>query len=84
MRVRYSRQAGQDASVRDYDVRTQEKPRARWVHQGVVSAFGERNSDWAALGTSATAWTSYRATRTAAVADMLAGRTFQDAARESR
>ncbi len=76
MKVRYSRQpAGTDKSLRDYDVRTQDKPRARWVHRGVVSSFGP---DWAALGTDACAWTAYRATRAAAVADMLAGRTYQD------
>lgn len=76
MRVRYSRQpAGADKSLRDYDVRTQDKPRGRWTHRGLVSSFGP---SWAALGTSATAWTAYRATRAAAVADLLAGRTFLD------
>ena len=78
MKVRYSRHADQGKSVRDYDVRTQDKPRGRWAHRGVVSAFGARNSQWAALGSDARAWTSYRPTRTLAVADMLAGRTFQD------
>jgi hypothetical protein len=78
MRVRYSRRPGQDADGRDYEVRTQERPRARWVRRGLVSGFGARNSQWAALGDDAPAWTRYRATRAAAVADMLAGRTFLD------
>lgn len=74
MKVRYSRRpAGQDRSLRDYDVRTQDKPRARWVHRGLVSSYGP---EWAALGDGACAWTCYRATRAEAVADMLAGRTF--------
>jgi hypothetical protein len=81
MKVRYSRRTDQAGDVRDYDVRTQDKPRGRWTHRGLVSGFGP---SWAALGDSAPAWTSYRATRDKAVADMLAGRTFQDAEGETR
>jgi len=77
MRVRYSRCPGLDAGVRDYVVRTQERPRGRWARRGLVSRYGP--DYWAALGDGARAWTCYRATRAGAVADMLAGRTFPDA-----
>lgn len=80
MRVRYSRCPGLHAGVREYVVRTQEKPRGRWAHRGIVFGFGARSSQWAALGDGARAWTRYRSTRAGAVADMLAGRTFLDVA----
>lgn len=59
-----------------YDVQIQDQPRGRWRHVGRVARFGA--GDWAALGEGAPAWTAYHPTRQAAVADMLAGRTFLD------
>jgi hypothetical protein len=78
MRVRYRRvyHLSQDRRVRDYLVRTQDKPRGRWAVRGLVSGFGPGPRPWMALGDGAAAWTRYRATRAAAVADMLAGRTW--------
>jgi hypothetical protein len=83
MRIRYSRTDKQtDKRVRDYSVRTQDKPRGRWAVRGVVTATDscvrETDTDWTALGVNASAWTARRRTRAAAVADMLAGRTFLD------
>ena len=75
MRVRYSRINGQAAAGRDYTVRVQAKPRGKWTVIGRVTAFGPV---WAALGVNAEAWTAYKDTRAAAVADMLDGRTFLD------
>jgi hypothetical protein len=75
MRIRYRLRPATAAGVPDYDVLTQERPRARWHQAGMVSRYGR---SWAALGTDASAWTRYRATRSQAVADMLAGRTFLD------
>lgn len=78
MKIRYRREASRGGNARDYQVRTQEAPRGRWVYRGIVSGFGSGPTDWAALGDGAAAWTAYRPTRSAAVADMLAGRTFKD------
>ena len=74
MKIRY-RRAGSGPD-RDYTVQTQDRPRGRWVAAGMVSRFGP--GAWAGLGAGATAWTSYRPSRAAAVRDMLAGRTFYD------
>ncbi|MBO0820634.1 MAG: hypothetical protein J2P26_07255 [Nocardiopsaceae bacterium] len=63
-----------------YDVDVQDRPRAQWQYAGRVARYGER--DWAALGDGAQAWTAYHPTRQAAVADMLAGRTFLDRQRD--
>lgn len=76
MKIRYRLRPATAPEVRDYDVLTQERPRARWQQAGMVSRFGD--GSWAALGTDASAWTRYRARRGQAVADMLAGRTFLD------
>ena len=73
MRIRYRRR---DDGEREYDVLTQDQPRARWQEAGRVTGFGEPPA-WAALSTGAPAWTDYRTTRQAAAEDMLAGRTFQ-------
>ncbi len=63
-----------------YDVQVQDEHRGRWRHVGRVARFGQ--GDWAALGAKAPAWTTYHPTRHAAVAEMLAGRTFLDRMRE--
>lgn len=83
MKIRYCRRTGQVAAVRDYDVRVQGKPRGRWVTAGMVSGFGSGGT-WAALGASANAWTAYRTTRSEAVRDMLAGRTYLSTERDAR
>jgi hypothetical protein len=76
MRVRYQHRTGQDMTVRDYNVLTQDRPRGRWTAAGWVSGFGSGPGGWAALGTGASAWTAYRTSRGEAVRDMLAGRTY--------
>ena len=65
----------------EYAVQTRAGKGARWTCAGRVARFLSPGvavaPDWAALGVGASAWTPYRRTRSAAVADMLAGVTYR-------
>lgn len=76
------RPIGRGATV-EYAVETRGGKGQRWCYRGRVMRCGggyyagDGVAQWAALGTDADAWTSYRRTRGEAVADMLAGVTFK-------
>jgi hypothetical protein len=75
MRIRFRRR---EDGKREYDVFVQDQPRGRWQEAGRVSGLGEP-PEWIALGKDADAWTEWKSTRRAAVADMVTGRTFRTA-----
>ncbi len=79
MRIRFRRH---EDGKREYDVLVQDQPRGRWQEAGRVSGLGEPPG-WIALGKNADAWTEWKSTRGAAVADMVAGRTFRTAREEA-
>lgn len=58
-----------------YDVRVQDRPRARWRTVGVVCRYGHPGitPSWNALAPGFTQWTGFRPTRKQAATDMLAG-----------
>jgi hypothetical protein len=76
-RIRFRRREDYQPEDRNYDVRTQDKPRGRWQEAGRVVGLGAPPVQWAALGTEADAWTNWMPTRQAAAEEMLDGHTFR-------